>query len=134
MSHELSGMVDGKRIVAADGMPVPAAPHSEYPGDHYFANCLYDVAMASKPLPELYEDGCRDALEMLRRVCDVTAVHGCVSVTATVYGQFPVPARNDRHGGEFIELAFCEKTYPRIALPSRLNCCRAFPRSTRAQN
>jgi hypothetical protein len=91
MSGELSGMVDGKRIVATDGLPVPAAPNSSCPGDHFFANCLYAESMASKARPELLEDAREDALEMLRRVTTLPQARGCVSAVMTVYGQFPVP-------------------------------------------
>jgi hypothetical protein len=112
MNGELSGMVDGKRIVAMDGLPVPAVPNSSYPGDHFFANCLYAESMATKALPLLFEEAREDALEMLRRVTTLPAARDCVSAVVTVYGQFPVPGAARAARRRIYRLGVLRKDWP----------------------
>src|SRR5689334_21682118 len=88
MDFRLDDLIDHKRIVAIDATPVPAPPHSRYPGLHLLVNCHYDVAMADKAAPDLLEIARADALDVMRRLAADPNAANHVSVVVTVYGHF----------------------------------------------
>jgi hypothetical protein len=91
MDFGLDELVDHKRIVAMDATPVPAPPHSLYPGLHLLVNCHYDVALAEKAPAYLLENAREDALQVVRRLAADSEVSKYVSVLVTIYGHFPCP-------------------------------------------
>jgi hypothetical protein len=89
MDFGLEDLVDHERIIALDATPVPAPPHSRYPGLHLLVNCHYDEALAQKLPAELLDMARDDALQALRRLAADPKTSQYVSVVVTIYGHFP---------------------------------------------
>jgi hypothetical protein len=91
MDFGLDDLIDHERIIALDATPVPAPPHSRYPGLHLLVNCHYDVAMAQRTPAELLDLARYDALQAMRRLAADPKTAKYVSVVVTIYGHFPCP-------------------------------------------
>lgn len=66
MEDHLQELEDGVRFVAVVVCPVPAPPHSEYPGDHLLVNCFYAPAIATSEPTELLLNARADLLVIVR--------------------------------------------------------------------
>jgi hypothetical protein len=76
----LSGLVDGKKVLAIEATPVPAPLGVEHPGNHLFVNCLYRADIIELRPEALLAHGRADTIRIIRKLVTSTLLDDAVSI------------------------------------------------------